>query len=131
MKSAILLLSILLFSNFLAIAQSYEDKYYTTSEIISPTNNKPRKWCGTHTTGIVLSGVGAGMIVVGLVEAAHEQATLNNLFPEGEVVAGIGILVFAVGGGLAIGGIIHDHNRHHKISLIARKSKEMGLAFNL
>ncbi len=131
MKPVILLLFIFLFSNSLALAQSYEDKYDSDNGVISPRNNKPKKWCGAHTTGIVLSGIGAGMIVGGLVEAAHEQATLNNLFPEGEVVAGIGILVFAVGGGLAIGGIIHDHNRHHKISLIARKSKEMGLAFNL
>ena len=92
-----------------------------------------RKWCGAHKGGLITMGVGGTLCIGGAVMAfAGLGSNSNNggaYFVYGLLVAVVGDAVFWVGTGVFIGGVIHDH-RNRRISLIAPKSNEVGLAYN-
>ena len=85
--------------------------------------------------GIVTGSVGCSMAVVGFLaymsydgsapNAAGNSVNAGNDFLG---IMGAGIALFIAGGSLIINGVSND--RKHKLSLIAPKKNEIGLAYN-
>jgi hypothetical protein len=104
-------------------------------------NNEPHRklMCNAAKAGLISMGAGLISFYIGakmIDDHANYAAQTHNGndqgIGDGIYPALFGILAFGVGTGLGIGGGIHDLINYHKykLSLIAPRSDELGIAYN-
>lgn len=100
--------------------------------------HRVKRMCTVTKIGLISIGAGAASYVIGMKmmndhindpRGAHNG---NWGYGDGQYVAMYGFFTFGIGTCLAIGGGIHDIVNHHrhKLTLIAPKYNEVGIAYN-
>ncbi len=131
---------------------SLADRFNTETEIAQPqafsntefknrsvnyaeSYSKSRKWCFVHKLGLVFICSGGGLMLSGIVVGVTAPKSTSDIIFTDQDLWSLGLMfsgfmVLVLGLPLLIGGSIHDH-RPGRYGLIAPKSNEIGVAYNL